>query len=417
MKQGERVVVVGAGVIGVMCAWNLSNAGLKVTLVDGDKYGAACSQGNCGYVCPSHVLPLPQPGAVSKAIGGLLKRKSAFSVKPRFEASFLSWFWNFSKRCNQKDMLAAAAGRHALLQSSKQLYQSLIETEDIQCEWQEVGLLFVFDDEKSFSHFEEMDTLVRQEFGVGATPYDSEGLAKLEPALKHGFGGGWHYEGDCHMRPDKLLSQMRSKLEQRGVEILEDTPISSFHQEHGSAVAVRTGDQAIEADHFVVATGATTPFLNQHLGMKIPIEPGKGYSVTMPTPTKMPRLPIIFEDTHVAVTPMKTGYRIGSTMEFAGYDTSIAPARIELLKTAAAKYLHEPYCDPVEQQWFGWRPMTWDGKPIIDRSPAMKNVWIAAGHNMLGLSMATGTGQLLKELMLEETPHIDPEHFSAARFI
>ena len=172
----------------------------------------------------------------------------------------------------------------------------------------------------------------------------------------------------------------------------------------------------IEAQHFVVDTGAMTPFLNQHLGVAIPIEPGKGYSLTMPTSEKMPTLPIIFDNSHVAVTPMGNKYRIGSTMEFAGYDTSIKPERLELLKTSAEKYLHQPHSDPVEEEWYGWRPMTWDGKPIIDQSPAMKNVWIAAGHNMLGLSMATGTGRLLKELMLGEQPHIDPTHFSASRF-
>ena len=150
--------------------------------------------------------------------------------------------------------------------------------------------------------------------------------------------------------------------------------------------------------------------------MKVPIEPGKGYSLTMPKPDRMPRIPIIFEDSHVAITPMKSKYRIGSTMEFVGYDTSIKPERLQNLRTAAEKYLHDPHCDPIEEQWYGWRPMTWDGKPIIDRSPAMGNVWIAAGHNMLGLSMATGTGRLVKELMLQEKPHIDPSHFSAARF-
>ena len=95
--------------------------------------------------------------------------------------------------------------------------------------------------------------------------------------------------------------------------------------------------------------------------------------------------------------------------------TTIDPGRLQLLKTAASKYLHDPYCDPIEEQWFGWRPMTWDGKPIIDRSPAMKNVWIAAGHNMLGISMATGTGKLVRELMLDEKPHLDTQHFSISR--
>ncbi|MGY8748948.1 MAG: NAD(P)/FAD-dependent oxidoreductase [Pirellulales bacterium] len=414
--QGDRVVVIGGGVIGAMCAWNLLKAGCQVTIVDRDKFGAACSHGNCGYVSPSHVFPLCQPGAILKTLKTMFKSNSPFAVKPRFEMNFVKWFWNFSLRCNHRDMMAAGSGRHELLQSSKRLYQQLIADENIDCEWQEKGLLFVFDDEKSFREFGIMDGLIRQNFGVPATPYDGHQLTHLEPAIKPGFGGGWHYEGDCHLRPDKLLAQMRERMVERGVEILEDFPVQQFEIEQGAAKAVLSNGRELEADHFVVATGAMTPFLNQHLGMSIPIEPGKGYSLTMPKPKLMPKIPIIFEDSHVAITPMQSKYRIGSTMEFTGYDTSIPPRRLELLKSAARKYLHDPLCDPIEEEWFGWRPMTWDGKPIIDRSPAMNNVWIAAGHNMLGLSMATGTGRLLKELMLGETPHISPVHFAAARF-
>ena len=137
----------------------------------------------------------------------------------------------------------------------------------------------------------------------------------------------------------------------------------------------------------------------------------------MPTPARMPKRPIIFEDSHVAITPMKSKYRIGSTMEFVGWDTSINAKRLQLLTTGAKKYLHDPMADPIEEEWFGWRPMSFDGKPIIDQSPAMQNVWIAAGHSMLGLSMAPGTGRLLKEMMMGEEPHIDPQHFAAQRFL
>ena len=113
---------------------------------------------------------------------------------------------------------------------------------------------------------------------------------------------------------------------------------------------------------------------------------------------------------------MDTKYRVGSTMEFVGYDTSIHPKRLNLLKEGAKKYLRDPLCDPIEEEWFGWRPMTWDGKPIIDRSPIMKNVWLATGHNMIGLSMATSTGRLVREMILSETPHLDPAHYNVARF-
>ena len=346
----------------------------------------------------------------------MLRPNSPFAIKPRFSADFVSWFWNFYRRSNASDMLATGAARNTLLRSSMALYRELIADSGIECEWQEKGLLFVFDHEREFEEYQKTDKLLRGEFGVGATPYSSNDLVGLEPALKSGFGGGWHYEDDCHIRPDKLMAGLREQLEARGVTFEESCPVNGFVREAGSAVALRVAAGTVEADRFVVATGAMTPFLNEQLGARIPIEPGKGYSITMSRPTRAPVHPIIFDSSHVAITPMQTGYRIGSTMEFVGYDTSINPKRLSLLTQAAEKYLHEPHGESIEEEWFGWRPMTWDGKPVIDRSPIMDNVWIAAGHGMLGLSMAPGTGRLVADLMTGETPHIDPAPFAVDRF-
>ncbi|MEL7499247.1 MAG: FAD-dependent oxidoreductase [Planctomycetota bacterium] len=416
VQPGEHVVVVGGGIIGAMCSWYLQQAGCRITIVDREGFGAACSHANCGYVSPSHVLPLCQPGAISKTMKTMFSANSPIKIKPRLSISLARWMWNFAWQCNQKKMMASAAARHAILQSSKLEYQRLIDQHQLDCEWQEVGLLFVFDHKKEFEAFEKTDSTIQKHFGVKATPYDGEQLVELEPAIKPGFGGGWHYEGDCHLRPDRLMSQLKEKLVAGGATILEHQNIDSIENRGGIAHAVNSAEESIEGDHIVIATGAMTPMLNRWLGLQIPIQPGKGYSLTMPKPARMPKIPIIFEDSHVAITPMQSKYRIGSTMEFVGYDTSINEDRIKLLRTAAEKYLHEPYCDPIEETWFGWRPMTWDGRPIIDRSPSMKNVWIAAGHNMLGLSMGAGTGRLVKELMLGEPTHIDANPFSVSRF-
>ena len=113
---------------------------------------------------------------------------------------------------------------------------------------------------------------------------------------------------------------------------------------------------------------------------------------------------------------MRTGYRIGSTMEFVGYDTTISRKRLALLTAAAKKYLHEPIGERVDEEWFGWRPMTWDDKPVIDRSPVLRNVWIAAGHSMLGLSMAPATGKLISELLIGKPTHLDVSPFRVDRF-
>jgi D-amino-acid dehydrogenase len=191
------------------------------------------------------------------------------------------------------------------------------------------------------------------------------------------------------------------------VQIVEQADVSGFVKENGNAVAAKTSRGEFRGKCFVVACGALTPFLNKHLGCKIAIQPGKGYSITMPRPKLCPTHPMIFEQHRVAITPMKSGYRIGSTMEFSGYDSTINERRLSVLKDSARLYLREPYTEPIQEKWFGWRPMTWDSKPYIDRAPAFKNVWVAAGHNMLGLSMATVTGKLISELINGQPTHLD----------
>lgn len=415
MTDQDRVVVVGGGVIGAMCAWYLRQAGRDVTVVDKDRFGAACSHGNCGYVSPSHVLPLTQPGAVRGTLRAMFGPANPFYIKPRLSPTLWMWLLRFAGRCNTKDMLEAAAGRHALLQSSRQLYAELIESEGLDCEWETAGLLFVHKSKHHFQEYARTDELLREKFGVAATPYDEAALLELEPSLKPGIAGAWHYEGDAWLRPDRLMTAMRDKLVAAGVTVVEECEVQSFVRSSGAAAAVMTNQGDIEGSEFVVATGALTPFLNKHLGCKVPIQPGKGYSITMPRPQRCPRLPMIFEEHRVAVTPMKSGYRIGSTMEFAGYDATVNRTRLGMLKKGAEIYLHEPASEPVEEEWFGWRPMTWDGKPFIDRCPALRNVVVAAGHNMLGLSMGTATGKLVAEMICGREPHLDLRPYSFSR--
>lgn len=412
----EHVVVIGGGIIGAMCGLYLNRSGHRVTIVDKGKFGAACSHGNCGYVSPSHVLPLPQPGAIKNAIPALLKSNSPLSIRWQWSPSFWKWLWNFANRCNHNDMMSAARGRSELLNMSHELYRSLVEQNEIECEWRESGLLFVFQSAAHFEHYEKTDQLLRAEFGVGADPVDNQQLVELEPALKPGLGGAWYYRGDCHLRPDKLMSSLKDQMTMKGVNFIEEFSVDQFVRENGRCVAIKNGSRLIEGDQFVVATGALTPFLNKHLDCDLQIQPGKGYSITMPHPERVPKIPMILEQHRVAITPMETKYRIGSTMEFAGYDTSINRERLNLLKKSAEQYLHFAHCDPIEEEWYGWRPMTWDGKPVIDRSPNMKNVWMAAGHNMLGISMGTGTGKLVQQMIDGEAPSISLDHFSLQRF-
>jgi D-amino-acid dehydrogenase len=293
------------------------------------------------------------------------------------------------------------------LNSSRGLFDELLRAERIECEWEAKGLLFVFQTPKHFEHYAHTDELLRREFAMPAKRFDSAELAALEPALKPAMAGGYLYESDAHLRPDSLMRELNRVLLSLGVEVRENCEVTAFATDRGKAIAAGAGDEEFPADHFVVATGAWTPMLNHELGCSVPIVPGKGYSVTMARPALCPTYPLIFEEHRVAVTPFASGYRLGSTMEFAGYDATLNRSRLSLLTDAAKVYLKDPLAEPVQEEWWGWRPMTSDGLPIIDRAPAMRNVLIAAGHNMLGLSMAPATGKLVTELLGEQKTHID----------
>jgi D-amino-acid dehydrogenase len=408
MNAGRgKVVVIGCGVIGTACAHYLSRSGWSVEMIDRGDFGRGCSHANCGYVCPSHVLPLAAPGAIGPALKSLFRRNSPFRIKPRFAPSLWGWLLRFALHCNRHDMLESGRANQAILQASRGLYQELFQSEPLDAEWETRGLLFVFLTPAAMEHYAETDSLLREEFGVGAKRFDAAALLELEPALKPGLAGAWHYENDAHLRPDKLMSSWRRLLEAGSVKIREQCDFRGFVRDGRLARAADTSQGRLDAEAFVVATGAWSPQLQRQVGCRIPIQPGKGYSITMPRPSICPRIPMLFEEHRVGVTPMQTGYRLGSTMEFAGYDTSINPRRLDLLREGAKHYLREPLAEPVLEEWFGWRPMTPNGKPIIDRSPALDNVFLAAGHSMLGLSMAPATGKLVAELLGGEQPHID----------
>jgi D-amino-acid dehydrogenase len=313
-------------------------------------------------------------------------------------------------------MIQAGQALHALLESSRELYQRLMDDLQLDCEWQAIGLLFVFQTAREFDKYAKVDQLLADRFEVPAQRLEPDRLAEFEPALQPGLAGAWYYPNDAHLRPDKLLAAWRERLIGRGVDIRTHCPLESFVTEGGQARAIQTPQGELSADRFVLATGAFSPRFAKPLGCRLPIQPGKGYSMTMPRPAGCPRYPMIFSERKVAVTPMLSGYRIGSTMEFAGFDPSIKAERLKLLTDAARDYLRDPVSQPVQEQWFGWRPMTYDGVPIIDFSPRLTNVLIAAGHNMLGLSMATGTGKLVSELLAGDRPHLDPAPYRASRF-
>jgi len=417
MPNERSAIVIGGGLIGCATAYYLARDGWHVRLLEKDLLGSGASSGNCGYICPSHVMPLAVPGAVSRVLRTMLGRDSPVAVRWRFDPALWSWFRKFAKQCRQAPMMRSAIGRHALLKASMEMYQQLVAEEGLDCDWQDRGLLLVYKSQKDFDEFGQTAVVLEREFGIATTRFPGDEVSHLEPTLRPGLAGGWLCPGDAHVRPDKLLAALRCAIEQRGGDIQEGVTVHTLSIQDRHLRNVETTRGSLTADIVVLATGAEAPDFAKPLRCRIPIQPGKGYSLTMPSPKNTPRIPMILEEGHVAITPFADSLRIGSTMEFAGYDRSLNRKRLALLMRSAKEHLIEvPDGDSVEE-WAGWRPMIYDGLPCIDRAPGAENVIVAAGNGMIGLATAPATGKLAAQLASNVEPFIDPQPYSLRRFL
>ncbi len=223
------VVIIGGGIIGVASAWYLQREGWQVTVVDRQTIGSACSHGNCGLVCPSHVLPLTEPGAFKVAIQSLLTPNSPFRIRPRLDPALWSWLWNFSRRCNHTHMIQSAYAIQALLTSAMREYENWVHAESIECEWQHKGLLFTYATQHELDAYEATNQLLASEFDEPARRLSASESVELEPALRDSVAGSWFYEHDAHLRPDRLLSSLRERLENQGCKFVENCDFRSFH--------------------------------------------------------------------------------------------------------------------------------------------------------------------------------------------
>jgi D-amino-acid dehydrogenase len=407
-------LIIGAGIIGIACAHSLNKLGYAVTVIDQNEIGSGCSAGNCGHILPSHILPLNEPGAILTGIKSLFQANPAFRIKPQLSISLAKWLWEFSRRCTKKSMLSTAGNLKPLLDSSINEFQNIIK--ELNCDWQSKGMLYVFESEQGAKKFSIMNRMLSDDFGVSANFLTGKELTTLDPAYKPHLAGAFHYIDDTHVDPSRLINQWTKQLKGQGVKFISNCKLESISKHAGQISHLNTTQGQIQADHYVIAAGAWSQQLARELNCSIPIQPGKGYSATMERLDASPTLPAFYPEHGIGITPFSNSFRIGSMMEFTGFDTSIPETRISQLKERAIPYLVEPYTNSKAIPWQGWRPMTWDSLPVIGRTPNLSNAYMAAGHNMLGLSMATGTGKLVAEIVSGAPTHIDAQPYSPNRF-
>ena len=415
MSERVDVLVVGGGVIGLASALALLDAGRSVRVLEANTIGSGSSHGNCGTITPSHAAPLAAPGKVAKALHWMLTPDAPFYVKPRFDPALWNWLLRFALRCNARDWHAAMVARAAILKSSRALLPQWVARYRLECEYAEQGVDYVFRSDAALSDLAaELPPLA--ELGIAAEVIDGATYLRSEPALRDGVVGVVRFPGDARLRPDRYVAELARAVREAGGVIEEHCEVRGIDAD-GDGVRVATSQGERHGRDVVMATGAWSPLLAKSAGlMKLPVQPGKGYSITYDRPALAPKQPVVLYERSVCVTTWDSGYRLGSTMEFSGYDTSLNRRRLDALERGAREYLHEPVGPVKREEWFGWRPICVDDLPIIGRAPGHRNVWLATGHGMLGVSMSTATAQLVADLVCARTPQIDPAPYSPERF-
>jgi D-amino-acid dehydrogenase len=416
MSSQTDVLIIGGGVIGLACAHYLIEAGRGVRIVERKKVGAGASHGNCGLVFVSDLVPLCVPGAVRGEIAGMLRRESPLYIRPSLDLGRILWLLKFAGMCRLEQVRTAIRARESLLGSSERLFDELMRDPGLEAaEHERRGVLMVYRSEQAMRGYDAVNRWL-EPYGLQAEARVGRELLELEPALRPEVYGAWYHRIDGHLRPDGLMESWRRRLAEKGVVFEENCELEQFEVLRGRVQAALTSRGKYPAREFVLAAGAWSAPIGARLGIKLHIQPGKGYSITMGRPAVCPAIPCYLHERRVVASPWPSGYRLGGTMEFSGFDEALCPPRIEALRRAAGEYLLEPLGPPPAEEWAGLRPMTYDDLPVIGRAPGLGNLTLATGHGMLGITTAPATGRLVAEILGGRPPHIDPTPFDVTRF-
>ncbi|TXK65970.1 NAD(P)/FAD-dependent oxidoreductase [Alkalisalibacterium limincola] len=414
-SRADDVLIIGGGVIGLACAWYLLKAGRQVRVVEQGAVGSGSSYGNCGTITPSHAAPLAAPGTIGEALKWMLQPDAPFYIRPRFDPELAAWLLRFAARCNRRDYLEAGRAKGRLLNASRLLLADLVEDARVACDFEPSGLIHVYRDARRWEHAAAVVEEV-QGFGIEAEAWSSGRLALEEPSLLPDMAGGLYFPGDASLRPDRLVVGLAQAVREAGGIIDERCRVTGFSREASAIGHVDTERGRLLAREVVLASGAWSAPMARGLGLHVPVQPGKGYSITYSRPSLAPRRPLVLEERRVCVTAWSDGFRLGSTMEFSGYDSRLNPTRLRALVRGAGEYLREPEGPVHVEDWYGWRPMTWDDLPIIGRVAGLDNMTLATGHGMLGVSLSAVTGHLVADLLCGREPVVDPRPSNPGRF-
>jgi len=411
------VLVIGGGVVGICTARYLRERGRQVAVVDKGEVCSGSSYGNAGLIVPSHSVPLAEPGVIAQGLRWLLRSESPFYIKPRFDRELISWLWKFRRACSRRHVQRSMPLIRDLHLESLRLFEELAACQELDFGFHGRGMMLVCKSEKGLEGVREEARLM-QEIGLEAEFLDQAAVQELEPNVRFDVAGGVFYPQDAHLDPARFVRGLARHLEDQGVEIHMSTEVLGLATSGGRITAVETTKGDFAAAEVVLAGGAWSPGIVRDLPLRLPIQPAKGYSVTVERPAACPVVPFVLTEAKVAVTPMGEILRFAGTLEMAGLDLSINRRRVQAILRAVPRYLPDLDPDQLElvEIWRGLRPCTPDGLPFLGRCRAYRNLTVAAGHAMIGLSLGPVTGRLAAQVVMDEEPTIDLTALRVERF-
>ena len=400
--MSRHVLIIGAGVIGLCCGYYLTRRGFRVSIVEQyDSSHQGCSFGNAGMVVPSHFAPLAAPGMVGTAMRMMFNPRSPFYIRPRLSWDLLDWGLKFRRSATADHVARSAPLLRDLNLASRACYEELAELPNNDFALVKNGLLMLCNTGHGL-HEESLAAEQANQLGIPAQILDERQAAELEPGIEMKIAGAVYFPLDCHLSPDHLMMNLRRILIDAGVTFHWNTKILGWRAEGNNLKAVQLpARDELTADEFVLCTGSWSNGIARSLNLNLPMQAGKGYSLTLTQPPHLPKICSILTEARVAVTPMNGRLRFGGTMEMSGLNHQIRPKRIEGIIRSACAYF--PQFSPADfkhvMPWCGLRPCSPDGLPYLGRTRQYSNLSIAAGHSMMGLSLGPISGKIIAQMM------------------
>lgn len=414
-----KVVVIGGGIVGLSSAYYLQQSGHEVTVIDKTDMSSNCSYGNAGYVCPSHFVPLATPGIVKQGLKWMWNARSPFYVQPRLSWSLIDWGMKFMKVATPEHVERSAIPLRDIAIISKKMYEEWTALPQFRFAYERKGLLEIFQTDTGGDHAKHMLEKAHELGLTDTVLLSKEQLDALEPQTRILAKGALHFQCDAHLYPNKLMQQLLADLRQKGVRLLGNEEVTGFESSQGSITKVKTAKAVYDADAIVLSSGSWSRELAAKMDLKIPLVAGRGYSVTLEDSPYKLNHPAVLIEGRVALTPMDGNkIRFGGTMEITSTDTPPRMSRVKGVLEAVERFFPDftipmPTMDKV---WYGFRPCSADGLPYLGRTAKWKNVVVATGHAMVGLSLGAGTGKIVSEILNEEKISMDIAPFNPDRF-